>query len=201
MHPIPGTYDARAVTTARGTVLLNSVEFVCGEFGSSAHDQVLAALSPDHAAAFTASLHEGSRKPLDALIAYMEKARILFARDDPSFFRRMGASAGQHDREQRAFRVMLSDPQTATRMATILWRTYFDCGRLEVVGRSPGEALLRIHDFPTHRALCARILGSLEGQQGDFGARAQETACTLDGDPYCEIRLSFTKSSPFPSTD
>jgi hypothetical protein len=179
------------VATARGTLFLNSAEFVRRNFGPAAHDRALGEIAHDQAAVFTGPLHEGSWKPLPALVAYMEAAKRMFGAQDDLFYQRMGYFAGRHDREHRAFRVMMSDLDTATKMATILWRTFFDMGRLEVVDRDASSAVVRIIDFPAHRALCQRFVGSIEGQQSDLGAHAEEIGCVLLGAPCCEIRVSF----------
>jgi hypothetical protein len=106
----------------------------------------------------------------------------------------MGRFAGRRDRDMR-FGVMLADPKISAKMGPTLWRAYFDKGRVEIVDRGALGATVRIHAFPTHRVLCQRIAGSLEGQQGDFAATAEEKACVLHGDPHCEFRVTW-RSAP-----
>ena len=167
---------------ARGTLFLNSIDFVRETFGPSAHARVVAALPPERCGPFLGPLREASWKPVVDLVAYMETAQRLLAPDDGDFHRKMGRFAGRRDRETRAFGVMLADPRTSAKMAPTLWRAYFDKGRLEIADRGPVGATVRIHGFPTHRVLCQRIAGSLEGQQADFAAIAEEKACVLDGE-------------------
>jgi len=129
-------------------------------------------------------------------VAYMETARRILAPGDRLFYRNMGRFAGRQDREHRAFKVMLDDPEKAARLPATLWRTFFDVGRLEVVERGPEGVLLRVHDFPAERSLCERIVGSIEGQQDGLSARAEETACVLRGDPYCRSSSGSGVSAP-----
>lgn len=180
------------VARARGTIFLNTVEFVRERFGSAAHERVIEALPPDRRACWLEALRESSWLPVDELVLYMETAHALLAPDEPDFYRQIGLFGGTRDRETRGFGVMLHDWATASRMATVLWRSYFDSGRLEVLQAGEGGATLRVHDFPVHRSLCLRMIGSFEGQQARNTVRASKTACVLDGDPFCEFRLSWT---------
>jgi hypothetical protein len=183
------------VPRARGTLFLNSVDFVRETFGPSAHARVMMELPAERCGPFLGSLREASWKPVVDLVAYMETAHRLLAPDDADFHRKMGRFAGRRDRETRAFGVMLSDPTTSAKMAPKLWRAYFDKGRLEISDRGPAGATVRIHNFPTQRVICQRIAGSLEGQQGNFAAVAEEKACVLDGDRHCEFRVTWSSAA------
>jgi hypothetical protein len=185
--------SAKKPPLVRGTLLRNTMGFLRETYGPGAHASVLRALPHDLAAVFRLPVREASWEPLDALVAYIETAKRTFAPDDPDFYRRMGSYAGRSDREARAMGVMVRDLDTATKMAGVLWRSFFSEGRLEVAERTPGGAVLRILDFPAHRALCERIAGSLEGLLGGAAAKLSvaKDSCLLDGDPCCEYRLEW----------
>jgi hypothetical protein len=176
---------------ARGTLFLNSIDFVRETFGPTAHARVVSALPAERRGPFLGSLREASWKPVADLIAYMETAHRLLAPDDGDCYRKMGRFAGRRDRETRAFGVMLADPKISAKMGPTLWRAFFDKGRIQIADRGPVGATVKILGFPTHRVLCQRIAGSLEGQQGQFAAIAEEKACVLDGAPHCEFRVTW----------
>jgi hypothetical protein len=149
---------------------------------------IVKSLPGSHRATFLRPIRESSWVPVATLIAYMETAKRLLAADDADFYASIGRYAGRQDREGRAVGVMLDDPETAAKLAQVLWRSFFDTGSLEVVEKHDRSALLRVHGFASHPTLCARIGGSLEGQ---FGARATETRCASRGNSYCEWRLEW----------
>ncbi len=179
-----------ARTRVRGSVLLSSAAFVRQRFGPEAHERVVARLRPEHQAAFTADLREGSWKPVEAVDAYMEAARRLLAPGDASFFREMGRFAGEQARRS-VFASMVRDAETAARMLPTMGRVVADQGRAEVVQAGPGELRARISGFPTTPALCERRVGAYEALFGSAEApvEASETACVLQGSPWCEIRV------------
>lgn len=86
---------------------------------------------------------------------------------------------------------MVADPSTAIRLARVIWRSFYDVGWLEVVTKGPKEALVRIHDFPASRSHCERMRAAWAAMVStpESRARVEETACTADGSPYCEMRV------------
>ena len=185
-------------SSARGTLFLNSVDFVRETYGDAAHERVLAALTPEQAVVCSAAVREAAWHPVAALVAYMETAQRLLAPTDPGFFGRMGADGARRDRERRAVSVMVGDVDTAVRLAAVLWRTYFQEGALDVLETDGQGVTLRIRDFPTRRALCQRVVGGMEALFGSaaLGVRAVERACAALGAPHCEIRMSWDTPRP-----
>jgi hypothetical protein len=179
------------MANARGTLVLNSIAFIRERFGPEAHDKVLAALPRQHAGTFLGPLYEGAWKPLEDLLAYMETARKVLAPRKAHFYQSMGEFAGERDRKSTAFSIMLADFDTAARMAPLLWRSFFDAGRLEVIEKHASGATLRVYDGPASAALCERVTGSLAGQTGDPTVRVEQVACRVDGRPYCEFQMRW----------
>jgi hypothetical protein len=100
-----------------------------------------------------------------------------------------------HLNRDTAFRAMFQDIEIASRQAPVIWRAFWDAGRLEVVSRSGQDIVIRIHEFPEpHRALCDRIAGFWEGSLTAWGARQVrviDRACVLRSDPYCEMQARW----------
>jgi hypothetical protein len=180
------------VIRTRGIAFQGTVAFVRHAFGAPAHEAALARLSAEAAAAFE-DLREGSWKPLRHLAAYIESARRQFAPRDPEFYRRLGFFVGQLERRQGGFAPMVVTPEVAARMCGLVWRALYDAGRLESSVEG-GVLTLRIFDFPAGPATCGTTRGAIEGLgTGDErGARAEETACRLRGDHWCEFRVSWS---------
>lgn len=181
------------MTRVRGIAILAAMRFVKESYGPEAHERVLKALPVASAGTFLGPLRDASWKPLKDLGAYAEAARQIFAPTDAGFYRKLGVAVGCMEREMGGFKPMVVDPATAMRLAPLLWSALYDTGRVESIATGPKEALIRIRDFRTSRALCQSNCGSMEGLASSEGMRLQveETACVLDGSPYCEMRVRW----------
>ena len=182
----------------RGVAVLNAMRFVREAYGPDRHDAVVAALPPAHQATFLAQVREAAWEPLADFVAYLEVAERLLAPEDPGFFRELGRFAGRLEREASNFGVMVADPVTAIRMGPTVWRSFHDCGRLEVEVLGPREGLARLFDFPASRALCERRCGAWETlvSTPDMRAEVSELRCQLDGHPVCETRVVWRPVRP-----
>lgn len=175
----------------RGVAVLNALRFVRETYGHERHDEVVTALAPARRGVFLAQLREAAWVPLDDFVAYMEAAQRLLAPGQAGFFRELGRFAGRLERQASNFGVMVADPLTAMRMGPTVWRSFHDCGRLEVETLGPLEGLARVCDFPASRAMCERRCGAWETltSTDQLQAEARETRCQLNGDPVCETRV------------
>jgi len=181
--------DALETPSVRGTFVLNTFDFIREHHGPAAHATVLRTLPVPRPSLSEA--RETSWTPLEDLVAYMETAKAVLAPGDPDFYRKMGFYGGSHMRALWVG-IAVSEPTRALRFCTILWRTFFDAGHLEVIESCPDGAILRIHDLPSAAAFCQRFLGSVEGllSLSAVPVRVEDGACTSRGDPYCEIFVS-----------
>ncbi len=185
------------MSRVRGSLLLNTISYVRGVFGDAAHERVLDALGPDLCARI-ASLREAAWVDMDELMAYQSTAHEILAPADAGFVRQVGYHSGRRQRTEGGFRPMLADLATATKMASVFWRSLFDTGNAVIVETTENTALFEIRDFPTSRALCLRIEGALEGALGtDAGpVRVSEESCSLDGYPHCSMRVVWLDPEP-----
>jgi hypothetical protein len=177
----------------RGIALIGAVQFVKDEFGADAHQRVLDALPEENRATFAAPLRDAVWRPLDDLAAYAGTARRLLAPEDAGFYERLGFRAGRVEREQGGFHPMVADAPTAIRLASVIWRSLYDTGRMELVPEGESRALARIHDFPTSPALCQANCAAMAGLLGSDArpVRTEQSACVLDGAACCEYRVSW----------
>src|SRR5262249_41381566 len=86
---------------------------------------------------------------------------------------------------------MVADPATAMRLGPVIWKSFCDTGRFEFLVQGRREGFVRLHGFPATRALCQRVRGSWESLLGtdELPARMTQTACVVDGSPYCEFHV------------
>jgi hypothetical protein len=185
------------MTHARGIALLATMRFVRTNYGDASHERVLAALPEASRRRFGPRLRESAWLPLRDLATYSAAAQSLLAPNDPEFFRRLGRFVGTFYREHGGFAPMVAVRKTAIRLAPTLWRMLYDAGAMEIVQRGQEEAVIRILGMRTSKPLCETNCGAVEGAVGSASdpLRVEETACVLDGSPWCEMRLVWLRNS------
>jgi hypothetical protein len=180
------------VACVRGRDLLDAIGFIRESYGPEAVERVLGRLVGPDFACFHGSVREVDWYPLDVLVALLKTAKATLADHDPAFYRRQGRYTARRQRE--AFLgVMVATPESRALTAPVIWRMFYDTGRLVVVGEEPANARGQIHDFPTTPELCERFRGIWEGiaSTPDRPASATETRCVLRGDPFCEFGVAY----------
>lgn len=177
----------------RGVVFLGTVQFVRETYGPDAHERVIDALPLRHQSSFRVLLRDAAWRPLSDLALYAGTAQRLLAPGDASFFRRLGRFTGRFERLHGGFESMVADPEVAMRMASKVWRSLYDQGRMEYQATGEREGTLRIHDFAATRELCEANCGAIEGlcSTDSLVARVEKTACALEGHPHCEMRVTW----------
>lgn len=182
------------MANVRGTAVLHSMQFIKERYGAAAHERILNALPLPQRTAFLGIVREASWKPVEGVVAYIEKARDLLAPGDPGFYKEVGRHAGRVTRAT-GFKAMLQDPEVSVRQATMLWHAFYDTGRLEIVTHGRTSLVARIHAFPApSRTWCERVTGFWEGALLAYGApaaTAEERACIFLGSPYCEVHVAW----------
>lgn len=169
---------------------MDAREFLRHEFGEAALGHVLAALPGEAAACFGESVRDVAWYPLLALDLYLKAACQQLAGGSLELCRRQGRFAAASQKGGFLSK-LVSTPALRMRMAPMVFRLFYDTGRLEVVGSDPETAVGRIHDFPATPELCERFLGVWEGLIAAAGRPvvAEEARCVRRGDAYCEIRV------------
>ena len=89
----------------------------------------------------------------------------------------------------------LGQPSFTVKMASILFRKYYDEGRLHVVASGPTFVRGELIDFPVKDPVaCHSILGGLVGglrATGVRNIRAEQSACAALGAPACLVELTW----------
>lgn len=173
----------------RGTALADAVSFVRENYGPDANARVMRALSPEVRQLFE-EIREVSWYPLEILRSYLVAARDALDPQAADFFRRQGRFTAEKRRGGPLLN-MVATRALRARMAPIVFRMFYDTGRLEVIGTSPETAFARIYGFPATPEFCERFCGVSEGMTGGKAVRAKETRCVLRGDPFCELQLVY----------
>ena len=192
MIPLAVPYTPPMVRV-RGIAFVGAVQFVRDAYGAEAHERVVEALPAVSRAAFAAPLRDAVWKPLEALVLYAGTARELLAPADETFYARLGFRSGSVERSQGGFLPMVADMPTAIRLASVLWRSLYDTGRMSLTADGECRAVARVSDFPTTPALCQANCAALAGllSSETRAVRTRQLACVLDGAPACEWEVTW----------
>jgi len=190
---IPLAVYTPPMVRVRGIAFIGSVQFVKDAYGPEGHERVVAALPSGTRGTFTAPLRDAVWKPLSELVLYAGTARELLDPTDETFYTRLGFRSGTVERSQGGFLPMVADMPTAIRLASVLWRSLYDTGRMALTPEGEGRALARVSDFPTTPALCQANCAALAGllSSETRSVRTRQRACVLDGAPACEWDVSW----------
>jgi hypothetical protein len=181
------------VARVRGTSLIDAQAFVRDKYGPEAVARVRKGLPAKTRPVFQHAIREVGWYPLESLTAYLVTARTLLDPDAHEFYRAQGYYAARRQKAG-ALKSMVSTLELRMRLVRTIWRMFYDVGRVEVVGATEDNVVARIVGFPTTAELCERFRGIWEGMSSteDRQATAQETKCVLRGDPYCELKLTYS---------
>ena len=163
-------------------------EFVHARFGEGAWLEVLAKLGPESRRVFSEPLLASAWYPYSA---YVEMEKIVIHQFFSGNVRR-AREIGAHDLEaglKKVYREFfkVGSPAFIIRMSAILWRQYFNQGKMTIEKSARGIVVVRIDEFiPPDEATCWDIYGSMFRAIELSGAKAlkgDHTACPLKGDP------------------
>jgi hypothetical protein len=192
MIPLTVPYTPPMVRV-RGIAFIGCVQFVKDAYGAEAHERVVGALPAATRGTFTGPLRDAVWKPLADLVLYAGTARELLDPTDETFYARLGFRSGSVERSQGGFLPMVADMPTAIRLASVLWRSLYDTGRMALVPDGPGRAIAKVTDFATTTALCQANCAALAGllSSETRAVRTRQLACVLDGAPACEWEVTW----------
>ncbi|MFQ5458729.1 MAG: hypothetical protein ACE5FC_09825, partial [Myxococcota bacterium] len=124
-------------------------------------------------------------------------AAAMFGGDDPAaIMQAMGANSAEADLGSvYRFFLRFGNPGFVISQGSIMWKNYYDGGRLQVVARAPEHVVARLLDDRTLPPLtCNLILGWAARAitlSGGKDVEATHTACRADGQAYCDFEARW----------
>jgi hypothetical protein len=189
--PVPEHSDA----TTKGAILRSLLKFIEKE------------LTPEQRASAIASLSPGDRQVIEqpAILASQKVSEFTLNRLTVAAAEAKGETLDAFGR--RAGRAELADavgiyrfltivltPTALLRKASSLWSTVHSHGQLSVEGETSQSARVRLADFPSEEAHCARLTGWFEGagaMTGEKSIRVVHDVCLVRGGPDCQWQLNW----------
>jgi len=196
-HLESGTAAAQEIL-CKGVSLLHFHDFVQSRFGDEAWGEVLYKLKPDAREIFTRRILASGWYPYPT---YVEAVKIVvecFLDGDIRRAREIGAY-NLESSLNTIYRAMykVGSPAFLMRMSAILWRSYFNVGRMVVEKSGRGFAIARIEDFvPPAEVCCWHITGSMvRGLEfsGASSVKPVHTHCPLKGDRFMRYEARWNE--------
>ena len=181
--------------TVKGTPVRSLQRFIDSELDPAQRDEVFKRLPPELAARLRGPILATETIPVHMLNRLTEEAAR--ARNEPieEFARRAGRE-GASDAVKgiyRFFALVLTPPALLSK-AGQMWSSLYNRGQLRVEEQTDKSARIRLADFPSELAGCARITGWLERMAemtGVKNVRVEQTQCFAKGGPCCEWKLQW----------
>ena len=181
--------------TVKGSPVRSLQRFLEAELTPEQRDRVLDALPAEYAARFRTPILATETVPVHMLNRFtVEAAR---AKNEPleAFARRAGREAAG-DAVQGIYRffVLVLTPPALLSKASSMWSSLYNRGEMRVDEQTDTSARIRITNFPSEAAGCARVTGWIERMAELTGVRnieVEQTQCFAKGEACCEWRLEW----------
>jgi uncharacterized protein (TIGR02265 family) len=176
--------------TVKGSPVRSLQKFIDAQLSADQREQVFRALPAEYASRFRGPILATETIPVHVLNVFTEEAAK--AKNEPvdQFARRAGREAASDAVKgiYRFFALVLTPPALLSK-ASQMWSSLYNRGELKVEDQTANSARIRLVNFPSELAGCARITGWMERMAELTGAKnvnVQQTQCFAKGQPNCE---------------
>ena len=176
--------------TVKGSPVRSLQKFIDNELTPQQREVVLGSIPDEFAKRLRGPILATETIPVHVLNVFTEEAAK--AKNEPvdQFARRAGREAASDAVKgiYRFFALVLTPPALLSK-ASQMWSSLYNRGELKVEDQTANSARIRLVNFPSELAGCARITGWMERMAEMTGAKnvnVQQTQCFAKGQPSCE---------------
>jgi uncharacterized protein (TIGR02265 family) len=182
--------------TVKGSPVRSLQKFIDSQLTPEQREQVFRALPAEYATRFRGPILATETIPVHVLNVFTEEAAKAKGEPVDQFARRAGREAASDAVKgiYRFFALVLTPPALLSK-ASQMWSSLYNRGELKVEDQTAGSAKIRLINFPSEAAGCARITGWMERMAELTGAKnvtVQQTKCFSKGAPNCEWTVSWS---------
>ena len=182
--------------TVKGSPVRSLQKFIDSELTPEQRTRAFAALPPEIATRFRGPILATETVPVASLNRLTEEAAKAKGEPVDQFARRAGReAAGDAVKGIYRFFALVLTPPALLSKASQMWSSLYNRGELKVEDQTANSARIRLADFPSEAAMCARVTGWIERMAEMTGAknvRVEQTQCYAKGDRDCEWRIQWT---------
>lgn len=181
--------------TVKGSPVRSLQKFLETELSPEQREMVLKSLPPAHVALMTSTVLATATVPVHILNALTTAAANAKGEALEQFARRAGREAAS-DAVKGIYRffAMVLTPSALLSKASHMWSSLYNRGEMKIDNQTDRGATIKLLDFPSEVAGCARITGWIERMAeltGVKNVRVQQTQCYAKGAPHCEWNVAW----------
>jgi len=181
--------------TVKGSPVRSLQTFLGAELTPDQRERVMKSLPPEHAALLTATVLATATVPVHILNALTAEAARVKGESIEKFARRAGRE-GASDAVKGIYRffALVLTPAALLSKASNMWSSLYNRGQMRVENQTDRGATIKLLDFPSEAAGCARITGWIERMAELTGVKnvhVQQTQCYAKGAPHCEWNVTW----------
>jgi uncharacterized protein (TIGR02265 family) len=181
--------------TVKGSPVRSLHKFLERELTPAQHRVLLQSLPAEFSTRLRGPILPTETIPVHLLNQMTEEAAKAKGEPVEQFARRAGreAAADAVKGIYRFFALVLT-PTALLSRASQMWRSLYNRGEMRVENQTDRGATIKLVNFPSEIAGCARITGWIERMAeltGVKDVRIQQTQCYAKGGPHCEWSITW----------
>lgn len=181
--------------TVKGSPIRSLLKFIDGELTAPQREEMFSRLPAEDAARLRGHVLVSDSLPVALLNRLTEEAAKVKHEPLQKFARRAGRAAASEafSGVYRVFALVLT-PEKLLEKASRIWGSLYNRGEMMVESRTDKGAHIKLLNFPSEEAGCARITGWIERMvelTGVRNARVTQSRCCAKGAPACEWDIQW----------
>jgi uncharacterized protein (TIGR02265 family) len=181
--------------TVKGSPVRSLQKFIESELTPEQRQAVLDALPAEYAIRFRSPILATETIPVHMLNRFTEEAAKAKGEPLEAFARRAGReAAGDAVKGIYRFFALVLTPPALISKASHMWSSLYNRGQMRVDEQGDTGARVRIVNFPSEAAGCARVSGWIERMAELTGVkdiRVVKTECFAKGGEHCEWTVNW----------
>lgn len=181
--------------TVKGSPVRSLQKFLEAELSAEQRAVALQTLPAEYATRLGGIVLATETIPVHILNALTAEAAKAKGESVEQFARRAGRE-GASDAVKGIYRffALILTPAALLSKASSMWSTLYNRGQMRIENQTDRGATIKLLDFPSETAGCARITGWIERMAeltGVKDVRVQQTQCYAKGAPHCEWNVTW----------
>jgi hypothetical protein len=181
--------------TVKGSPVRSLQKFIEAELSAAQREATLRNLPPELATRLRTTILPTETVPLHMLNRFTEEAARAKGEPLEQFARRAGReAAGDAVKGIYRFFALVMTPPALLGKASQMWSSLYNKGAMRVEESGTHNARIRVTDFPSEAAGCARVEGWIERMAeltGVSSIHIQHPTCIARGEDACEWMLRW----------
>lgn len=181
--------------TVKGSPVRSLQKFLEAELSPAQRDTALQSLPAEYATRLRGTVLATQVIPVHILNVLTAEAARTKGETVDQFARRAGRQ-GASDAVTGIYRffALILTPAALLGKASNMWRSLYNRGEMKIEDQTDHGATIKLLDFPSEAAGCARITGWIERMAeltGVKNVRIHQTQCYAKGAPHCEWNVTW----------